>query len=71
MPNPVIPRMQGDDYQARFFWLQACRLFQPYSKVCNVGYELRLVRAFDDVLVKYSQPLCLERGDLVQADYFI
>jgi len=70
MPNPVIPRMQGDDYQARFFWLQACRLFQPYSKVCNVGYELRLARAFDDVLVKYSQPLCLERGDLVQADYF-
>jgi hypothetical protein len=66
----VIPRMQGDDYQARFFWLQACRLFQPYTKVCHVGYELDRIKSFDDVVVKYSEPLYLERGDLVEADYF-
>jgi hypothetical protein len=68
--NAVIPRMQGDDYQARFFWLQACRLFQPFTKVCHVGYELALVKSFDDVVVKYSEPLYLERGDLVEADYY-
>ncbi len=70
MAKAVIPRMQGDDYQARFFWLQACRLFQPYTKVCHVGYELDRIKSFDDVVVKYSEPLCFERGDLVEADYF-
>lgn len=70
MAKAVIPRMQGDDYQARFFWLQACRLFQPYTKVCHVSYELDRIKSFDDVVVKYSEPLCLERGDLVEADYF-
>ncbi len=66
----AIPRMQGDDYQARFFWLQACRLFQSHTKVCHVGYELAQVKSFDDVVVKYSEPLCFERGDRVAADYF-
>jgi hypothetical protein len=70
MGSAVIARMQGDDYQARFFWLQACRLFQPYSKVCHVAYELAQIKSFDDVVVRYSEPLCLERGDLVEADYF-
>jgi hypothetical protein len=62
--------MQGDDYQARFFWLQACRLFQPHSKVIRVGYELDDVRFFDDVAAFYSEPLTDERGDLVRADYY-
>jgi SMODS-associated and fused to various effectors sensor domain len=70
MAKAITARMQGDDYQARFFWLQACRLFQPYTKVCHVAYELDRVKSFDDVVVTYSEPLCLERGDLVEADYF-
>jgi len=70
MANAIIPRQQGDDYQARFFWLQACRLFQPHTKVARVGFELSRVKSFDDVVVIYNEPLCFERGDKVGADYF-
>lgn len=71
MANAVIPRQQGDDYQARFFWLQACRLFRPHTKVSRVGYELNRVKSFDDVVVIYNEPLfCFERGDVVAADYY-
>lgn len=69
MANAVIPRQQGDDYQARFFWLQACRLFQPHSKVARVGYELDKVKSFDDVVVTYTAPVCAERGEMTKVDY--
>lgn len=70
MAKAVIPRMQGDDYQARFFWLQACRLFEEHSKVLRVGYELDRIRFFDDVAVFYGTPVPDERGGQVFADYF-
>ncbi len=70
MAKAVIPRMQGDDYQARFFWLQACRLFEPHSKVSRVGYELEDVQFFDDVAAFYDEPIPDERGDLIRADYY-
>jgi hypothetical protein len=50
MANVVVPRMQGDDYQARFFWLQACRLFEDHAKVVRVGYELDIVKFFRSCL---------------------
>lgn len=68
--NAVIARNQGDDYQARFFWLSACRLFQPHAKVGRVGYELDHIKSFDDVVVNYAEPLSVERGDAVTADYY-
>src|SRR5215213_1958239 len=70
MANAITPRQQGDDYQARFFWLHACRLFQPHTKVARVGFELSRVKSFDDVVVTYAEPLCYERGDKIGADYF-
>ena len=70
MTKAVIPRMQGDDYQARFFWLQACRLFAPHSRVCRVGYELKDVPFFDDVAVFYGESIPDVRGGLVRADYY-
>lgn len=70
MANAVIARDQGGDYQARFFWLQACRLFQQHSKVARVAYELSTIKSFDDVVVSYREPLNFERGDLVSVDYF-
>ena len=70
MANAVIPRNQGDDYQARFFWLCACRLFQPHTRVARVGYELDCIKSFDDVVVNYAEPLRVERGDVVAADYY-
>lgn len=70
MANAVIARNQGDEYQARYFWVEACRLFQSYSKVERVAYEFDEARAFDDVVVFYSEPIGDERGHKITADYY-
>ncbi len=70
MAETTTPRQQGDDYQARFFWLQACRLFEDYSKVAKVGYEVSDAKSFDDVVVYYHTPIVDERGAPVTADYY-
>ena len=70
MANAVIARTEGDDYQARFFWLQICRLFQPHTKVTRVGYEFAEAKSFDDVVVSYSPPANDDRGGEVTTDYF-
>ncbi|MCI0392348.1 MAG: SAVED domain-containing protein [Acidobacteria bacterium] len=70
MANAVVARNQGDEYQARFFWLSACRLFQSHTKVVRVGYEIDKIKSFDDVVVAYATPLRFERGDPVATDYF-
>src|SRR4051812_33676468 len=70
MVKAVVARPQGDDYQARVFWLEGCRLFSPYSKVARVAYELDRIKTFDDVVVTYSTPLPDERGGTVSIDYY-
>ena len=70
MASAVIARTEGDDYQARFFWLQVCRLFQPHTKVTRVGYEVAEAKSFDDVVVSYSPPANDDRGGEVTTDYF-
>ena len=39
MAKAVAARMHGDDYQARVFWLNVCRLFEDRSKVAAVEIE--------------------------------
>ena len=70
MARAVSARMQGDDYQARFFWLQVCRLFQPHTKVASVGYEVADAKAFDDVVVSYNPQVNDDRGGVIATDYF-
>ena len=70
MARAVIARTEGDDYQARFFWLQICRLFQPHTKVATVGYEVAEVKSFDDVVVSYCPPSNDDRGGVIATDYF-
>ena len=70
MAKAVIPRLQGDDYQGRFFWLQACRLFHEHTKVQRVAYEYDDIKSFDDVVVFYSEPIPDERGSTCSIDYF-
>ena len=70
MANAVIARTEGDDYQARFFWLQICRLFHPHTKVTRVGYEVAEAKSFDDVVVSYNPPVNNDRGGEVTTDYF-
>jgi hypothetical protein len=66
----VVARQQGDDYQARIFWLEACRMFSRYSKVARVAYEFKAIKSFDDVAVLYSAPIPDERGGTVSADFY-
>ncbi len=66
----VTARQQGDVYQARTFWLEACRLFQPHTKVERVGHEIDDVPHFDDVAVIYSKPILDAHGEAISADYY-
>ena len=70
MASTVIPLMLGGDYQARYFWLEACKLFDPSSQVCRVGFEVDAVKSFDDVAAFYEPPILGEQEQPVHADYF-
>jgi hypothetical protein len=49
MAEAIAARTRGDDYQARVFWLPACRLFQEHSAVEEIGFDDPELRYFDDV----------------------
>ena len=66
----VSARQQGDTYQGRAFWLEACRLFERHAKVARVGCEIDDVPHFDDIAVVYSKPIRDAHGELVSADYY-
>jgi hypothetical protein len=70
LSKTVSARIKGDDYQACFFWLNACRLFQEYSKVEKIAYEYDPVKSIDDVAVFYKQPYIDEHGDYVNSDFY-
>lgn len=70
MSNAINARIQGDEYQACFFWLQVCRLFAPHTKVKKVAYEADNVKSFDDVVVYYSEPQVDMNNNPVFTDYY-
>lgn len=70
MAQAIAARMYGDDYQARWFWLNVCRLFQPRSKVERVVFEANNVRSLDDVAVYYRDGFGDEEGRPLRADFF-
>ena len=70
MSNAVLARQQGDDYQARCFWVEAVRLFAPHHKVERAGFEVSAHKAFDDVVLWYSAPVPDGRGGHITRDYF-
>lgn len=69
MANAVAARMYGDDYQARVFWLQACRLFDDRTKVTAVEIEAANIKSLDDVVVHYSGMTDTD-GDVIANDYY-
>ena len=69
MARAIAARNQGDDYQARWFWCQACRLFGPHTKVVRVAYEAYNVKSFDDIVV-YFDGMVDEEGNNLNAEYF-
>jgi hypothetical protein len=54
MVRAVVARIQGDEYQARWFWIQVCRLFEDRTKVIRVVYEKENIKSFDDVVIFYT-----------------
>ena len=53
MAEAVIARQQGDDFQARIFWLHAAQLLDENSSVVRVSFETG-PKAFDDVVVEHA-----------------
>ncbi len=68
MAKAVAARLQGDDYQIRFFWLHACRLFEHRTKVVSVELESDDAKSLDDVVVRYNG--YSDMGERVDADYY-
>ena len=69
MSNAPSARQAGDDYQAYRFWMSAADMLRPTSRIGAVGYETGAYRAFDDTVVKYTQPRIHAHGIHVEADY--
>jgi hypothetical protein len=70
MARSLTPILLGLDYQAVWFWIQACRLLQPSSPVLKVIFESTEIKTFDDVVVYYKNPIIDERGGECNADYY-
>ncbi|GGR30368.1 SAVED domain-containing protein [Deinococcus ruber] len=69
MAQAIKPRHEGEYLQARLFWLWACRLFQPHTAVNRVGFELNDAKSFDDVVVRYREPVPDGIGGTTTVDY--
>jgi hypothetical protein len=70
MAKQIVARQQGDDYQARWFWLQACALLDDFSKVERVVHEDDTLKSFDDVAVYYRSGYTNNRGMPLDADFY-
>jgi hypothetical protein len=70
MTKAVIAREQGDAYQARHFWLQACRLFEEHSHAEQVCFELDALRSIDDIGVFYRSGMQDDWLKPLSADFF-
>ncbi|HEO71708.1 MAG TPA: hypothetical protein ENN80_10645, partial [Candidatus Hydrogenedentes bacterium] len=70
MAKAVAARMQGDDYQARWFWLKACDLLEAHTKVEKVVYEDHNVKSLDDVVVYYRDGAQDSLGNQLCADFY-
>lgn len=58
----IAARTQGDDFQARWFLLEAMRLFDPNSHVVRVALEQKqLFPWFDDVVTFYGDKKLMRR----------
>lgn len=69
MAQAIVARMQGDEYQSRWFWINICRMFDDRSKVVCVTYEQQNVKSFDDLGVLYKEGMQDEEGNALAADY--
>jgi hypothetical protein len=55
MATANVARRQGDDFQARLFWLKASSLLDPRSPIIKVVYE-NGPKGFDDIALNMNPP---------------
>lgn len=68
MTQANTARREGDDFQARQFWLRAGRLLDAESPILRVGFESG-PRSYDDIWVEYERgrgPRTLNGGTLLR-----
>ena len=65
------PALLGLEFQYRTFWTEACRLFYERQVVGRVSIERPELRAFDDVVTGYSQPVYDAHNRLIDGDQII
>jgi len=70
MAKQIVARQQGDDYQARWFWLRACELLDDFTEVERVVHEDAELKSFDDVAVYYRSGHMDERGMPLDAVFY-
>lgn len=66
----IAARLNGDDYQARFFWYQAAQLLFHDSKVSKIIIEHDESCHIDDVAIYYLPPGRVEGSAYSCADFF-
>jgi hypothetical protein len=67
--DAIAAGQKGHDYQARWFWIQACRMFDERTKVVAVEYESKKPDAFDDVAVYYNDQMT-DGGYPLHAEFY-
>ena len=70
MAKAIAARMDGDDYQARWFWIKACELLEPFKSVERVAFEDPSLKSMDDVVVYYSSGASDPFGVTRVADFY-
>ena len=70
MATANVARRNGDDFQARLFWLKAASLLDPASPVISVAYETG-PKGFDDIRVQFDpqKPKRDHRGEPIYQEH--
>ncbi len=70
MTASVAPILFGEDYQHRYFWIEAARLFMEDSPAEVVYLEHPIIRAFDDVVAVNRVPLYSHDLRQIEVDHY-
>ncbi len=70
MTGGVPPILLGEDYQHRFFWIYAARLYWDDEPAEVVYLEHPIIKAFDDVVARHRVALYSWDNRSVEIDHF-
>lgn len=70
MAGSLPPILFGEDYQHRYFWIQAARLFMEDEPAEVVYLEHPIIKAFDDVVAVNQVPLYSHDLRKIDVDHY-